>query len=50
MEAVGVPERASVNVMGHNAPEWVISFLGGIMANCISTGVYITNLAEACLY
>ena len=36
--------------MGHNAPEWPIAFIGGIMANCISSGVYITNLPEACLY
>ena len=36
--------------MGHNAPEWVISFVGGISYNCIASGVYPTNTAEACLY
>jgi long-subunit acyl-CoA synthetase (AMP-forming) len=36
--------------MGHNAPEWVISFMGAIFANCVSSGVYITNLPDACLY
>ena len=48
--AVGAPERTSVNIMGHNSSEWVISFLGGICGNMISSGVYITNGPEACLY
>lgn len=26
MHAVGVQERKSINIMGHNAPEWVIAF------------------------
>ena len=30
MHAVGVEERASVNIMGHNAPEWVIAFMGAV--------------------
>ena len=50
LHAIGVSERCAVNVMGHNSPEWVIGFVGGIFANCISTGVYISNLEEACLY
>ena len=36
--------------MGHNSPEWAIAFNGGIHYNCISSGVYPTNNAEACLY
>ena len=36
--------------MGSNQPEWVIAFMGGVMNNCVGTGVYITNTAEACLY
>jgi long-subunit acyl-CoA synthetase (AMP-forming) len=50
MHVVGVSERKSVNIMGHNSPEWVIGCLGGIFANCITTGVYISNLEAACLY
>ncbi len=50
MHVLGVKERKSVNVMGHNAPEWTIGFVGGIFANCVSTGVYATNLEDACLY
>ena len=36
--------------MGHNAPEWPIAFIGGILYNTIVSGVYPTNNAEACLY
>jgi long-chain-fatty-acid--CoA ligase ACSBG len=50
MHAIGVTERKAVNVMGHNAPEWVIAFIGGISGNCVSSGVYSTNLPDACLY
>lgn len=45
-----VVEKSSVAVMGFNSPEWAISFTGGIMYNCINTGVYLTNAPEACLY
>lgn len=50
LHAIGVQERKAVNVMGHNSPEWVIAYQGAIIYNCISTGVYITNGPEACLY
>jgi long-subunit acyl-CoA synthetase (AMP-forming) len=50
MHALGVRERSSVNIMGHNAPEWMISYLGGIFGNCVASGVYPTNSPEACLY
>ena len=50
MQVVGVQERKSVNIMGHNSPEWAISFMGGIYYNCVASGVYPTNNAEACLY
>ena len=36
--------------MGHNAPEWFISFMGGVIFNNIVSGVYPTNNADACLY
>lgn len=50
MQVVGVQERKSVNIMGHNAPEWVISFMGSVTFNCIASGVYPTNNSEACFY
>lgn len=45
-----VTERSAVCIMGFNSPEWVFSFIGGIMANCIGTGIYITNAEEAVFY
>lgn len=50
MHVLGINERKSVNIMGHNAPEWVISFMGGTLANNVTSGVYPTNNADACLY
>jgi len=50
MHVLGINERKSVNIIGHNAPEWVITFMGGIIYNAIVSGVYPTNNAEACLY
>ncbi len=29
----GVRERAAVAIMGFNAPEWIFSFMGGILNN-----------------
>ena len=50
LHAVGVTERKAINITGYNSPEWVISFLGSIANNCVVSGVYITNTAEACIY
>jgi long-chain-fatty-acid--CoA ligase ACSBG len=50
MHVLGINERKSVNIMGHNSPEWVIAFMGSIQYNCVASGVYPTNNAEACLY
>jgi long-chain-fatty-acid--CoA ligase ACSBG len=45
-----VKERSGVAIMGFNSPEWVLSFIGGTMANCVTTGVYTTNAPDACIY
>jgi long-subunit acyl-CoA synthetase (AMP-forming) len=50
MHVLGVTERKAVNIMGHNAPEWTIAYMGGLLFNAISSGVYPTNNADACLY
>jgi long-chain-fatty-acid--CoA ligase ACSBG len=50
MAKLNLKERSAVAIMGFNAPEWVISFMGGIMYNCVSTGIYITNSLDACHY
>jgi long-subunit acyl-CoA synthetase (AMP-forming) len=36
--------------MGFNSPEWTFAFIGGVMNNCVATGIYATNADEACLY
>lgn len=48
--AVGASERAGVNIIGFNSPEWNIAFYGAICANFISAGVYTTNASDACQY
>lgn len=45
--ANGIKNRSAVNVMGFNAPEWVIANFGSIFANCVSAGIYTTNNTEA---
>lgn len=45
-----VTEKSSVAIMGFNSPEWAIAFTGGVMHNCVATGIYSTNTPDACLY
>ena len=47
---LNVTEKSAVAIMGYNAPEWAIAFMGTIMNNNVNTGIYITNTAEAVLY
>lgn len=47
---LAVDERAVINIMGFNSPEWAISYYGGILHNNVVSGVYTTNGAEACKY
>jgi long-chain-fatty-acid--CoA ligase ACSBG len=50
LQAIGIQERKCINIMGHNAPEWVIAYMGGVCYNAVISGVYPTNNADACLY
>jgi len=50
MHALGINERKAMNVMGYNHPHWVIAFMGGILYNCVASGIYSTNTSEACQY
>ena len=50
MHVVGITERKAVNIIGFNAPEWAISFMGGLSYNCVVSGVYVTNGPESCVY
>lgn len=45
-----VKERSAVAIMGFNAPEWAFAFVGGVLNNCVGTGIYSTNGPEACNY
>jgi len=46
----GATERCGIAIMGFNSPEWVFAFTGGLMANSLITGIYITNEPDACEY
>ena len=35
--------RSGVAIMGFNSPEWVIGWMGAVLAKSIPTGIYITN-------
>ena len=48
--ALGLPEFAGVNLIGFNAPEWVMAFNGASFARCIPVGIYTTNSKEVCEY
>jgi long-chain-fatty-acid--CoA ligase ACSBG len=41
---------SAVNIIGFNAPEWVIAFFGSLFARCLPVGVYTTNNAASCHY
>ncbi|CAG9317762.1 unnamed protein product [Blepharisma stoltei] len=47
---LGIKPRAVTNIIGFNAPEWLISFAGSLIANLVPIGVYTTNGPEACFY
>lgn len=50
MQVVGITERKCINIIGHNSPEWVIAYMGGVSYNSVVSGVYPTNNADACFY
>jgi len=43
------PHRC-INILGFNAPAWLISNFGAIFAGGISAGIYTSNLASSCQY
>ncbi len=48
--SMGVEPYKTINILGHNSPEWFIAFLGGIYAACPPVGVYPTNSESAVMY
>ena len=48
--SLGITPYRSVNIIGFNAAEWVISFYGSIFGYYLPVGVYTTNGPDACKY
>lgn len=42
-----ISPRSAVSILGYNQSAWNIAFFGGIFANCVSCGHYLTNGPEA---
>ena len=45
-----VPCFKAVNIIGYNAPEWIIAYYGALYSNAIPVGVYTTSSCDACYY
>eukprot|EP01135_Chromosphaera_perkinsii_P003653 Nk52_evm32s250 gene=Nk52_evmTU32s250 len=50
MIKVGVQKYHGVAIIGFNSPEWLISYMGGIMCGGFAAGIYTTNGPEAVHY
>jgi len=48
--ACGLKPWQAVSIVGFNAPEWILAFLGCIHAGGISAGIYTTNNPGQCKY
>jgi long-chain-fatty-acid--CoA ligase ACSBG len=46
----GCDKFDSVNILGFNAPAWLVANFGAIAAGCVPAGIYSTNGPEACRY
>ncbi|XP_019854410.1 PREDICTED: long-chain-fatty-acid--CoA ligase ACSBG2-like [Amphimedon queenslandica] len=50
MIRLGLEQHYGVGIIGFNSPEWLLSYMGCILAGGIATGIYTTNTKEACHY
>lgn len=50
LASLNVTARSACCIMGFNAPEWAIAFMGAIAYESVSSGIYSTNEPDACLY
>jgi long-subunit acyl-CoA synthetase (AMP-forming) len=48
--ALGVGERSVVLIQGANTPEHMVCIMGTILANCVFSDIYPTNMPDVCLY
>lgn len=47
---LGLQRYHAVCILGYNAPEWIYSAVGAILAGGIQVGIYLTSSQEACSY
>lgn len=47
---LGLEPFHGVGILGFNAPEWHITYMGAVYAGGLGTGIYATNTPEACQY
>jgi long-chain-fatty-acid--CoA ligase ACSBG len=50
LASLGIAGRKCTNICSFNSPEWVISYLGAIIADCVPIGVYVTSGPDAVKY
>jgi long-chain-fatty-acid--CoA ligase ACSBG len=50
LASLGIQSRKAINIFGFNTPEWLISFIGAILADCVPVGIYVTSGPEAVQY
>ena len=48
--SLGIEQKTSVNIIGFNAPEWMIGFWGSLFGGYLPVGVYTTNNEGTCLH
>lgn len=47
---VGVEPYRTVNILGHNSPQWFTAFIGGMHGCVPPVGIYNTNNSDTCVY
>jgi long-chain-fatty-acid--CoA ligase ACSBG len=48
LEKINIPEGEKICIMGSNSPFWLYSYLGCMMANCISVSLYFSAQQSSC--
>ncbi len=47
MRALGLARFRGVGILGHNSPEWFLSYLGAVFAGGLTVGIYATSSPAA---
>lgn len=48
--SLGVTSKSCINIIGHNTPKWILSFVGSTFANCIPIGIDINSSTQELQY